>query len=150
MSLFLKNFLSLSASKKDHDEDDLLFFIRKKPTKIFQQYEVISIKQILGDRNFGQTLNLPVGGAFLHVQTAGLASGGSVKFQPAWLARQLLTSASLSNRPTPKTKLEVFRKDSKKMPIGELNVDYEETFYLNVSAWKLFDALSRIPQETLT
>lgn len=44
LSLFLKNFLSLNASRKDHDEDDLLFFIRKKPTKLFQQYEVISVK----------------------------------------------------------------------------------------------------------
>jgi len=40
LSLFLKNFLSLSAtSQKSSDEDDLIFFVRKKPTKFFQQYE---------------------------------------------------------------------------------------------------------------
>lgn len=61
------------------------------------------------------------------------------RFQWIYNFIYLITSSIINeNLPfqliNPKTKLEVFRKDSKKMPIGELNVDFEETFYLNVSA----------------
>lgn len=39
-----------------------------------------------------------------------------------------------SNRNAPKfdTEIEVFRKDSKKLPIGDPEVDWEETVYLNL------------------
>lgn len=39
-----------------------------------------------------------------------------------------------SNRNAPKfdTEIEVFRKDSKKLPIGDPDVDWEETVYLNL------------------
>lgn len=39
-----------------------------------------------------------------------------------------------SNRAAPKydTEIEVFRKDSKKLPIGDPDVDWEETVYLNL------------------
>lgn len=49
LSLFLKNFLSISATKKD--EDDLLFFVRKKPTKFFQQFEVCNHKHLTSRTN---------------------------------------------------------------------------------------------------
>ena len=57
LSLFIKNFLAVN-SRRGEDEDDLLFFIRKKPTKFLQQYEVEFVSYFKSYLNMTDTIDI--------------------------------------------------------------------------------------------
>ncbi|UYV62266.1 KIAA0930 [Cordylochernes scorpioides] len=117
--LFVRHFI---CNQPDQTRDDLLFFVRKTQKKTsaryFPQFQVRPA-----------TLETP--------KVATAASWVDETFGCVQAVGMALCLEKKDNVSKLKTELEVYRRDSKKLPIGDTEIDWEETVYLNLIVHQL-------------
>ncbi|OWR45524.1 hypothetical protein KGM_216018 [Danaus plexippus plexippus] len=110
--LFVRHFLF--QEEQSIDCDDLLFFVRKRHVKGSSRY----LPKYEGTRAGPQkAITLSQCGTWL---------------VPRYVATRFSTHPPPGRPLRSQTDVEVFRKDSKKLPIGDPEIDWEETVYLNL------------------